>query len=164
MYHNKHSILKGVLNVLEGSDCEIEMKRGLTEEGIALPVVSDAGPKTAAPSPKKSAIQPLPKSYEQPKAPATAETSSNEQDPLSTTKSPAPQAAVPISQDTEYIPYSILRNINDVSELPPTVDPLNREQSLSNEEFEQVFGLTKTDFQTLAAWKRIKLKKRYQLF
>lgn len=90
-----------MLNVLEGSDGEIDIKRRLTEQEILLPC------------------------YRESPASATGAGASN-----------------------------FLQG----------VDPLNREQSLSEEEFVAVFGMDKTSFQRLPAWKRTSLKKEHGLF
>jgi hypothetical protein len=92
-----------VLNVLEGSDGEIDIKRRLTEQEILLPC--------------------------------------NGESPASATGAGA-----------SNFPQGV------------DVDPLNREQSLSEEEFVAVFGMDKTSFQRLPVWKRTSLKKEHGLF
>jgi len=59
------------------------------------------------------------------------------------------------------VPYSLLI---DPEEIPESVDPQRKEEYLSEEEFMQVFGVSKDTFSELPAWKRINLKKAKQLF
>lgn len=61
------------------------------------------------------------------------------------------------------LPYERLKDIPG-SQLPPSVDPANREKSLSDEDFQEVFGMTKEAFQALAGWKQAGLKKKVGLF
>ena len=50
------------------------------------------------------------------------------------------------------------------SDFPQSVNPSNKEQSLSEEEFVAVFGMDKASFQKLPSWKRTNLKKEHGLF
>eukprot|EP00550_Attheya_septentrionalis_P005025 CAMPEP_0198282418 /NCGR_PEP_ID=MMETSP1449-20131203/2249_1 /TAXON_ID=420275 /ORGANISM="Attheya septentrionalis, Strain CCMP2084" /LENGTH=246 /DNA_ID=CAMNT_0043978673 /DNA_START=161 /DNA_END=898 /DNA_ORIENTATION=+ len=131
----------GVLNVLEGSDCEIDMKPGITEETLTLPIISDGGPTsmTAAPVPRRT----VPKSSPSPTPPPVAVTPSS--DLASNVQ------ALSISVEG-YIPYEQLKTINDVSDLPSGVDLSTREEALSDEEFLAVFGIDKETFRLQPAW------------
>lgn len=62
------------------------------------------------------------------------------------------------------VPYDELKNVSDISNLPPGVDPLNREASLSDEEFCEVFEMEKQAFYNLPSWKRTAHKKAKSLF
>lgn len=151
----------GVLNCLSGSDCEIEMSVGLTEETTKLAVKSDnpANMKTnnmrpAVPKPIKTNI--------------SAEKGIVNTISIQCKEEKAPSEDITIQSKEEYegvvYAYSILKDISDPSELPPGVDVSNKEKSLSDGEFVQVFGMTKTEFQSLPAWKRKNNKKAKGLF
>mmetsp|Transcript_9222 Transcript_9222/g.10698 ORF Transcript_9222/g.10698 Transcript_9222/m.10698 type:complete len:203 (+) Transcript_9222:88-696(+) len=62
------------------------------------------------------------------------------------------------------VPYSDLKKVNDAAQLPQGVDPLNKEASLSDEEFIDVFGMDKQTFYNLPMWKRTSQKKSKLLF
>lgn len=47
---------------------------------------------------------------------------------------------------------------------PPDVDIENREQYLKDDDFFQVFGLTKTDFNGIAKWRKTEMKKKKNLY
>ena len=66
----------------------------------------------------------------------------------------------------QILPYTLLKNRPNQSEnpFPPGVDIHNREQYLSEEEFEDIFKMTKTNFNRLTKWRKQELKKRYNLF
>ena len=51
-----------------------------------------------------------------------------------------------------------------VDSLPKAVDPTRKEFYLSNEEFEQVFNMTKQKYETMRPWRRNKLKKKVGLY
>mmetsp|Transcript_11783 Transcript_11783/g.23490 ORF Transcript_11783/g.23490 Transcript_11783/m.23490 type:complete len:219 (+) Transcript_11783:202-858(+) len=102
----------GVLNVLEGSDTEVDMRPGLREEDIV----------------------------------GGGENGRN------TVSSGASTAYV------EEIP-SVSNEITDPVSLPHGVDPLHREQALSDSDFINVFGMDKASFNALPAWKRTSKKK-----
>jgi len=59
------------------------------------------------------------------------------------------------------IPYS---QLSDPEEIPDSVDPLKKEEYLSDQEFVEVFDMSKEDFSTLPAWKKTNLKKSKHLF
>jgi hypothetical protein len=147
----------GVLNVLEGSDGEIDMIHTLAEPVALLPDEKTSPAFNGGDSPKSTARKSVP-------SVACSEPESN---------SPATQVPHPIqplpegtcsrSEPVIFL-YSDLRGIVDASNLPQGVDPLNREQSLSDEEFAAVFGMEKEAFHRLPAWKRTRLKKQFGLF
>jgi len=50
------------------------------------------------------------------------------------------------------------------AELPEGVDATKKEQYLSAEEFQKVFGISKTEFNSLPGWKASALKKKVNLY
>ena len=97
----------GVLNVLEGSNTEVDMRPGLREEDIVGVGDSVSASISSAPSPTHAEEKPS---------------------------------------------------------LPQGVDPLHKEQALSDSEFFNVFGMDKIDFYALPAWKRTNKKKEKGFF
>jgi len=158
----------GVLNCLIGSDCEIDMSVGQTEENTIFAVKSDSFAN------KKSAFVPKPNisfakkkilsnpnivkksdsmiESSKPKKECTAGNTPN--------KGPEKQTSAVTGS---YFSYDILRN-KEISNLPSEVNPAKREEFLSDEEFSDVFGIRKDQFRNLPAWKRKKLKKEKGLF
>jgi len=47
---------------------------------------------------------------------------------------------------------------------PDGVDPTSKEQHLSDDDFAAVFGMSKEEFNGMAAWKRKKAKQQHGLF
>lgn len=172
----------GVLNVLEGSDCEIKIKPGLTENETVLSVVNASGDERANHNNMKSHTN-IPKkvstknndkiSQASPEteviiSPTTTTVISEEQD-----ETPNPSLAkqpTNSSSDTEktlassIVRYDQIKDIQDPSLLPSGVDPLHRELSLSNDEFIQIFGMDKSTFHKLPKWKQTSQKKAKGLF
>ena len=70
---------------------------------------------------------------------------------------------LPESFDGNYYSLEALqhRNIENYDQL---VDKNNREQYLSPEEFEEVFGMTKDEFAKLPKWKRVNKKRAVHLY
>ena len=62
------------------------------------------------------------------------------------------------------VSYAEMKGISNISDLPSGVDPLNREASLSDDEFYLVFDMDKQSFYKLPTWKRTNLKKAKLLF
>ena len=160
---------QGVLNALEGSDCEIDMKPGLSEEETVLSVVSDSKGNNSKPNnaPKKPVS--IPKKHNVLQTSTTPQTNGNEKkEPIKEAtkiiETPSQKSTTrPVKVDG-FIPYCDLKDIKDPSLLPAGVDPLHRELSLSDEEFLEVFGMTKDSFGSLPAWKRTNQKKAKGLF
>ncbi len=158
---------QGVLNTLEGSDCEIDMKPGLSEEETVLSVVSDSKGNKSKPNTAPKPVS-IPKKQDIVKTfPAKATVAEkNEQ----TKAQPKSIETIPQKSTTRavklhgFIPYCDLKDINDPALLPAGVDPLNRELFLSDDEFLEVFGMTKDSFGSLPAWKRTNQKKAKGLF
>ena len=145
--------------MLEGSDCEIEMRPGLSEDETDFQVSNDAGsaPKGAS---KNGGGKTTKKNLRSQDNEAAAKQASLEV--VSQVKPTQPTTEMESPGD--FISYSMLKDIHDPAALPPSVDPLNREQSLSDDDFFQVFGMTKTTFLGLPAWKRNREKKVKGLF
>ena len=159
---------QGVLNALEGSDCEIDMKPGLSEEETVLSVVSDSKGNNSKPNnaPKKTISIPKKHNVLQISTTKTHGTEKKEQvkETAKTIETPPQKSTTrPVKMDG-FIPYCDLKDIKDTSLLPAGVDPLHRELSLSDEEFLEVFGMTKDSFGSLPAWKRTNQKKAKGLF
>ena len=163
---------QGVLNVLEGSDGEIEMRRGLIESEALLP--KSGGASTAPPSSRPMPTQrvvPLTATAVGAVSESGSDVSSAAVEAVSNpVETPPTNTFIPISTDTTgkqspsgvIVPYEQLKA--NAEELPPDVDPLNREHSLSDEDFQSVFGMDRKSFASLPAWKRTSLKKSSGLF
>jgi len=62
-------------------------------------------------------------------------------------------------------PYDVLRRNNDTEwSAPPSVDPRNREQYLSDEDFLTHFGMDRASFEEKPKWRQQALKKELNLF
>jgi hypothetical protein len=150
----------GVFNVLEGSDGEIDMIHMLAEQEALRPDEGTSPALNIRDNPKATAresVRLTTRSEPEPNSPAT-------QVPNATpTSEPLAEETGPQSEPV-IVSYSRLRAIVDASNLPQGVDPLNREQFLSDEEFIAVFAIDKEAFRRLPAWKRTSLKKQYELF
>ena len=57
-----------------------------------------------------------------------------------------------------------LSQLQDKNSYPPNVDPKNRELFLSDLDFMGVFGMTKDQYKNKAAWQKVVLKKKANLF
>eukprot|EP00727_Mastigamoeba_balamuthi_P014040 m51a1_g9259 hypothetical protein (1730) ;mRNA; r:56794-63009 len=83
----------------------------------------------------------------------------------SASASAAPAASASVSDALkEYEKTYTYAELKDKAKLPPTVDKTNLERYLSNEEFQQVFGMTKEKFASLPAWQKTPKKKDAGLF
>lgn len=132
--------LVGVLNVLEGSDGEIDIQPPVLSEKKEVSTTDQVEEEVQA----SPADEPPPVVAS---SPEDNEANQNEEN------------SGPVT-----VSYEILKGVVDASKLPKGVDPLNREQSLSDEEFVAVFGMDKDAFSQLPSWKRTKLKKDLGLF
>lgn len=143
-HHHALDTVTGVLNVLEGSDGEIEIKK---KEELSEELTSVTDNPGAEPEQKEAENRQVGQveSAQQSEAPASVKTMIS-------------------SEGTVVVSYEALKNISDALKLPPGVDPLSREQSLSDDEFVKVFGMDKDSFNSLPGWKRTKLKKDTGLF
>ena len=176
----------GVFNVLEGSDCEIEIEPQLNEDEVVLPVISNgvSGDKVHSKATKnKNSLraqvdvgngcdhEPImteestmtkERHYdEEPLAHEKIESTGDSEVDEQNTNDLSPIAD---SENSVNVPYSILKGIGNISLLPEGVDPLKREMSLSVEEFEEVFGMNKETFYRQPAWKQTNQKKKALLF
>lgn len=127
----------GVLNVLEGSDGEIDIKRDALIEKMG-----DSASGSQPTSTTTAAAE---------EAPASS--------PVESTIESEPIEAQVNTAGVVTVSYEMLKSVSDAANLPKGVDPLNREQALSDEEFVEVFGMDKASFANLAGWKRTNLKK-----
>ncbi|CAH2005073.1 unnamed protein product [Acanthoscelides obtectus] len=67
-----------------------------------------------------------------------------------------------INEPAKIYPYHLLQIIN--YRLPADVDRINLERHLSDQEFEALFQMSRTDFYRLPMWRRNELKRRLRLF
>mmetsp|Transcript_14915 Transcript_14915/g.50596 ORF Transcript_14915/g.50596 Transcript_14915/m.50596 type:complete len:183 (-) Transcript_14915:177-725(-) len=80
---------------------------------------------------------------------------------------PAPPAPAPSSTESKSSGAKGIFSLEQLTGHPPFpdgVDPTKREMYLSDEQFQQVFGCSKADFQGMPQWKRDLLKKKKGLF
>lgn len=176
----------GVFNVLEGSDGEIDIEPNHNEADVALPVnggsrgeikvlakvnekklyteaqehagdSADHKPIHAGNSRDHENLHDKPSSLQQIETLPEKESEKAQQNKDDADKLHA-------IQDSEGIPYSLLKGIGDVSLLPEGVDPLKREMALSEQDFQEMFGMDKESFSKLPTWKKTNLKKKALLF
>nr|CAH7727599.1 unnamed protein product [Callosobruchus chinensis] len=67
-----------------------------------------------------------------------------------------------INEPAKIYPYHLLQITN--YRLPADVDRINLERHLSDQEFETLFQVSRTDFYRLPMWRRNELKRRLRLF
>nr|CAI5823327.1 unnamed protein product [Callosobruchus analis] len=67
-----------------------------------------------------------------------------------------------INEPAKIYPYHLLQITN--YRLPADVDRINLERHLSDQEFEALFQVSRTDFYRLPMWRRNELKRRLRLF
>ncbi|TOF73941.1 hypothetical protein CGJ15_27265 [Vibrio parahaemolyticus] len=60
-------------------------------------------------------------------------------------------------------PLATLRE-KDPEKLPPEVDPVHKEDFLSDGDFKTVFGVDRNEFESIPQWKKNNLKKKAGLF
>ena len=156
----------GVLNVFEGCDCEIEMRRDLTEHEVLLHIEKVTG----------FAVM-FPVANSQPRSPAVSTTTSVNDSYIESTfkqSDAAKSNSIPsrASLKKTTLSASVYGQQGCVSyarlkagdNLPPGVDPKLKEFALSDTEFIEVFGMDKSGFQDQPAWKRAQKKKDVGLF
>ncbi|XP_023219305.1 gelsolin, cytoplasmic-like [Centruroides sculpturatus] len=68
-----------------------------------------------------------------------------------------------LRQEVDKFPIEVLQ-IKDPEHLPQGIDPSHKEIHLIDDDFEQIFGMTYTQFQGLPRWKQLELKKAVDLF
>ncbi|XP_028288226.1 villin-1 isoform X2 [Parambassis ranga] len=81
----------------------------------------------------------------------------------STLTSPATYPSSPFGDTEKYLAPEVLVN-KSPSELPHGVDPVQREDYLSDLDFENLLGTSRSDFQRLPKWRQNDLKKKAGLF
>lgn len=74
---------------------------------------------------------------------------------------PSPKP-VEISKSSSH--FYTLEQLTSGKDWPSDIDPTQREQYLSEETFQSVFGVSKSEFNAFPAWKKSRLKKEHQLF
>ena len=161
---------------MKGSDCEIEIQRGMTETDLMSSMKGGGGNRPPPPSSKPRTAQNLPQGG----APATTtnpgmpvlreskaatpvtlvsrvKNSSTTTNPTVVASSSTPSSQPPT--DWAIIPYDQL-----VDGMIGGIDPAHKERYLSEEEFGRIFGMARDQFERLPAWKRTALKKQHGLF
>lgn len=160
----------GVLNVLEGALCDIDMKPGMTEEEAMLSMNTNVRTNLSESYPNLE-LTPIVKEktsleIENPRKKNTMIITHPFEDESSfihnMTPSPISDAA-DVSPE-KFVRYDDIRDVRDPAMLPLGVDPLNREMSLSDSEFTEVFGIDKHTFMELPEWKRMRKKQETLLF
>lgn len=151
----------GVLNVLQGCDEEIEVWKNMTEEQVG----------TDKPCGEDDNLTVVPSFVEKGKS-KTYMVQGNGKDFSSSHHkvNVAPPTATNIdnidnnNSKTQpcIIPYETLKNIADSTSLG--IDPKCKELALCDEEFQNIFQMSKESFASLASWKKTQLKKAASLF
>ena len=176
----------GVFNVLEGSDGEIEIEPDRIEADLILP--RNGGSKEGNKFPPKvyetelsaeaqgntlHRVDHKPISEENVRynenlhdkpSPALQQIKTSSEESEKVRKINDDTDKLKSVQDSGAVPYSLLKGITDISLLPEGVDPLKREMSLSEQEFQGIFGTDKESFSKLPMWKKTNQKKKALLF
>lgn len=160
----------GVLNTLEGCDMEIDMKPGITEADLSSSSGGavgneNTGGKLPPPRGNMPSNDTSPEHAAQPalvceEKSTSASKANGANDESNGALGETGVKSLHIS-DAGFIPYSALK---DAQDLPSGVDPAKKELSLSNEEFDSIFGMDKAAFSSLPTWKRNAKKKELGLF
>ncbi|GMH99617.1 hypothetical protein TrST_g10794 [Triparma strigata] len=131
--------------------------------GAGVPPAKPVKPPKPAKPPKKpqagagaAAPQPV-----VPKRPAKFSRSGGKED--TNPERAADWGANPVAQSANGRFYP-LSQLQDKNSCPPNVDPKNRELFLSDLDFMGVFGMTKDQYKNKAAWQKVVLKKKANLF
>ncbi|XP_041040598.1 advillin [Carcharodon carcharias] len=111
---------------------------------------------------KKGGQTPAPSSAF-PHSPASAAPTFPPQTPGSTSPAPPASSGPTVVNGKEYYPREMLMN-KAADELPGGVDPGTKEQYLSDEDFVDVFGMTREEFRDAPSWRQMILKKQKNLF
>lgn len=163
MLRGRASMFKnGVLNVLEGCDCEIEMRPGIKEGDVISQVEKATGgtgthvsvPKTKILAPSAKKATPVFKQEKNKSETTKSMGSSTKSNSSSATK------VIPSNEQVSILSYALLKSNPNL----PGVDPKRKELSLSNNEFKEVFGMEKDEYLKLAHWKQVQKKKEVGLF
>ena len=158
----------GVLNALEGCDFEIDMKPGITEADLSSSAGGGVGNENTSgklPPPTGSRNRPSNDTRSghalvcEEKS-TSVSTANGAHDESNDVVGETGVKSLHIS-DAGFIPYLTLK---DAQDLPSGVDPAKKELSLSDEEFDSIFGMDKTAFSSLPTWKRNAKKKEVGLF
>lgn len=147
----------GVLNVLEGCDLEVEVWPNMKEEDIGLSkdeALSNQSVATCTLNHLTTKIGTV--NIEEARTPKI-EKEDTHQDPMEK------EMKEMVSLDSSgFIPYERLKTLSDTSSIG--IDPTKKELALTDEEFDQVFKMTKESFLSLPTWKKNRLKKDAMLF
>lgn len=79
----------------------------------------------------------------------------------------APTSPAPVSAEWKphrFVPYNELWRDGDVKKAPEDVDDTRLEAYLSDQEFQRIFRMSKTQFYKEPAWKQRQLKTKHKLW
>ncbi|XP_051871352.1 villin-1 [Pristis pectinata] len=114
-------------------------------------------------SPSPPAFSPQMPAAQAPYNPQSGRSTPAAPSPLSSS-SPSPSPSGPIIVNgKECYPRELLINV-PLEDLPKGVDPEKKEQYLSDEDFEDIFDMTREEFKMAPIWKQMVLKKQKKLF
>lgn len=164
----------GVLNVLEGSDREIKMEPNLKEAEALLQNASSISLVSHPTEHSCNSIPVLPNVSQikkESKLEYPTEVSLIKTVPITDPIVETTNSNNEVIMDTldktlnnAFVSYSDIKDVKDPNCLPFGVDASNREMSLSDSEFQEVFGMDKQTFVGLPKWKRTNRKKEKHLF
>jgi len=161
----------GVLNVLEGCDCEIEVWENMKEDDVGkskddIGIDIDIGSGRVVGGKMETQIF-LGGSTMQEESELDS-TLDNRKETLHNSAAVAAAADDNISDvvdESGFIEYARLKTIADHASLRVLgINPTQKELALANDEFEEVFGMHKESFASLPGWKKTRLKKQAMLF
>lgn len=96
---------------------------------------------------------------------AKAEAAGEEYKEEPVANAPAAAGAATLNPDGGFLPFTTVFSYADLaSGIPEGVDPTKKEMYLSDAEFTEKFGMDKTAFAALPAWKAKTAKKKFNLF
>jgi hypothetical protein len=151
----------GVLNVLEGCDTEIKVWQNMKGDDVGKSeddaFISGTG-RVEVTAQRESQE----KEMEDPKADGSEEKKTsidNENKVLQNSTTSDDKRSV--VNESGFVDYNTLKTISDPSF---GIDPSQKEMALCDEQFEEVFKMSKELFASLPAWKKTSLKKGAMLF
>ena len=147
----------GVLNILEGCDLEIEVWPNMNEEDIGLSKDEAMSNQSVATCTLNQLTTKIGTVNIEAEEITRMEKEDTQQNPM---EEKTPEMA---SLDSSgFISYEKLKTLSDTTSIG--IDPTKKELALSDEEFHQVFQMTKESFLSLPTWKKNRLKKEAMLF
>ncbi|XP_028660036.1 villin-1 [Erpetoichthys calabaricus] len=137
-----------------------EMKKSLGDVSGISKITVDLN-KTEIDSGKKMPTQNVPADYSAPGGPATPGVTNAAYKPHQQGQSKP--ATNPSGAKGAWFDPALLIN-KTVEELPEGVDPLKKEQYISDDDFQNIFGTSRTEFYNMPAWRQKQMKKNSGLF